>query len=426
MSLRKLSVFFAACAVCIGGFLSNEATVYETKAQNQEKLYNMEELLKPVWEGGICYQESVLPVMGDNYQFEPIQLLYPIEEIIEVKSATLTKTYEEGYDYGVVDGKLVIDPDGDIPIMSYAEFHPQAGEFPSKQGGFLCFHEGSYFHERQIVVTYKTSAKYNGYRPEGKGNLLKNIRTKLENGKDIDMLVFGDSISVGGNSSGFTGVSPYLPTYSQLFAEGLKLNYGVSNVHVYNHSVGGKNTLWGVENIENALQQTPDVDLAIVAFGMNDPALSGMAYVEQINQIVSSIQAKNPTTDILVVATMLPNPDSKNVSKNQGSFIDFLLEHCEKEGVAVANVTHVHASLLERKQYADMTGNNINHANDYLARVYAQTLLKTLQDKDLPSDVEDSAEGKAGKGGCGSTASLSGAGIALGLAVAATAKKRRK
>ena len=102
------------------------------------------------------------------------------------------------------------------------------------------------------------------------------------------------------------------------------------------------------------------------------------------------------------------------------------MAHCEKEGVAVANVTHVHSSLLERKQYADMTGNNINHANDYLARVYAQTLLRTLQDKDVPSDEGNGAESKTKKGGCGSTASISGAGIALGLAVAATAKKRQQ
>ena len=54
------------------------------------------------------------------------------------------------------------------------------------------------------------------------------------------------------------------------------------------------------------------------------------------------------------------------------------MEH-EKEGVAVVNMTGVHAGLLQYKKYADMTGNNVNHANDYLARAYAQTLLKTLE-----------------------------------------------
>ena len=424
MKLGKLSFILAACAVCIGGFSIKGATMYETNAQEKEKLYDVEELLKPVWEGGTCYQESVLPVMGENYSFEPISLLYPIEEIIEVKSATLTKTYEEGYDYGVADGKLVIDPDGDIPIMSYKEFHPTTGDFPSKKGGFLCFSEGSYFHERQIVVTYTTSEEYAGYVPQGKAALLSNVRKKLDEGKSIETLVFGDSISVGANSSGFTGVSPKMPPYSELFALGAYAKYG-SIVKLHNYSVGGKNTQWGVENIQSVLAKTPTLDLAIVAFGMNDASLNGGAYVSQINQIITAIQEKNPETDILLVATMLPNPDSF-VYQNQINFADYLLAECEKEGVAVANVTAVHAGLLEKKAYSDMTGNNINHPNDYLARVYAQTLLKTLQNEGpIKSPCEGVVEEEE-QGGCGSVTSLSGAGIALSVAVAATAKKRRK
>jgi hypothetical protein len=45
-------------------------------------------------------------------------------------------------------------------------------------------------------------------------------------------------------------------------------------------------------------------------------------------------------------------------------------------------MTAVHGSLLSKKSYADMTGNNINHPNDYLARVYAQTLLTTVKKAD--------------------------------------------
>ena len=36
------------------------------------------------------------------------------------------------------------------------------------------------------------------------------------------------------------------------------------------------------------------------------------------------------------------------------------------------------AALLQRKKFIDVTGNNINHPNDYLSRVYAVTLLQTL------------------------------------------------
>ena len=52
------------------------------------------------------------------------------------------------------------------------------------------------------------------------------------------------------------------------------------------------------------------------------------------------------------------------------------------QGDILVNMTDVHDHLLTRKRFVDMTGNNINHPNDYLIRVYAQVILKTLIGKD--------------------------------------------
>ena len=131
----------------------------------------MEELLTPVWEGNTAYMESVFPVENENGVIEPIDLMYPIDEIVEVKNALLTETYQEGVDYAVSKGRLIIAEDGAIPITSYEEFHPSTSEIKDVSGGNLCFHEGSWFHERQIVVTYKHSENYKGYVPEGKAAL---------------------------------------------------------------------------------------------------------------------------------------------------------------------------------------------------------------------------------------------------------------
>ena len=43
----------------------------------------------------------------------------------------------------------------------------------------------------------------------------------------------------------------------------------------------------------------------------------------------------------------------------------------------------MHQSILEHKRYRDMTGNNVNHPNDFLARVYAQTILQTIAGEDF-------------------------------------------
>ena len=46
--------------------------------------------------------------------------------------------------------------------------------------------------------------------------------------------------------------------------------------------------------------------------------------------------------------------------------------------MAIVPVTSMHKSLLEKKRYYDMTGNNVNHPNDFMARIYAQTVNKTI------------------------------------------------
>ena len=46
--------------------------------------------------------------------------------------------------------------------------------------------------------------------------------------------------------------------------------------------------------------------------------------------------------------------------------------------VAVGGWSTVNGRDAAEKRYRDMTGNNINHPNDFIARVYAQVILKRL------------------------------------------------
>ena len=49
-----------------------------------------------------------------------------------------------------------------------------------------------------------------------------------------------------------------------------------------------------------------------------------------------------------------------------------------KEIRAIAKENAKVMRALEKKKYRDMTGNNVNHANDFTARVYAQTVFQTI------------------------------------------------
>ena len=85
--------------------------------------------------------------------------------------------------------------------------------------------------------------------------------------------------------------------------------------------------------------------------------------------------------EILLVATLVPNPilDSPkakfyNEQMHQGKE----LEKFVGEGIGMVDIHRVQLSLMERKRFVDMTGNNVNHPNDFMVRVYAQVVSAAL------------------------------------------------
>jgi acyl-CoA thioesterase I len=50
--------------------------------------------------------------------------------------------------------------------------------------------------------------------------------------------------------------------------------------------------------------------------------------------------------------------------------------------VVLADVTTLWTQLLARKSYYDVTGNGLNHPNDFGHRLYAQVILAQLVERD--------------------------------------------
>lgn len=384
---KKIMGLLSACGLVFGlqGNVSVEA--------NAGFLYDPSLIDDYVWEGNYCYQESVMVVREKDGSIKPISLLYDIDSIEVVKSATLTKTFKEDVDYRLEDGKLVIIDGGSIPTFTYDEFYPNTGTagFEDVNGGYICFHEGAYFHERQIVVSYYHNDKYESYIPEGKGKYLPKFNEALKNKEDLDILVYGDSISTGGNSSGHPQirVSPLMPIYPEQIKNALIDRYEINNINLINESVGGTDSAWGLSNLRTNITSKHDNDfnLIILAFGMNDVLTNAEKYANNMSRIVNALKSKYKNAEFVIIAPMLANERAKNFFGNQQYFHDELLK-LEENGVVVTDMTKVHQGLLTRKRFFDMTGNNVNHANDYMARIYAQSVLKTLEisDYELPSE----------------------------------------
>lgn len=342
--------------------------------------YTVEGYTAPFWENSRIGNESVLFFEGEG-----ATLLYENVEIESVFSFDLKKKYDSS-EYVFQNGKLFRTENSSIPFLTKEEYYPT---FPSektkakKGGGNVLFSEGDFFSYKQAVVTYKRIDAWNGFVPFDQSEKYKEVLQKIKSGKQVNAVFFGDSITAGCNASKTLGFAPFAERYSEQTIEYLKMRYKNPNIISTNVAVGGKDSEWGIHSVEETLKNLIP-DFAVVAFGMNDVRLNAREYVEKIEIMVKTILERNKKANVLVVAPMLPNPETEYFYKQQPTFEKALFDcFSDSEQIGVAPVTSMHESLLKRKKYADMTGNNINHPNDFLMRIYAQTLLKTMLGEDF-------------------------------------------
>ena len=110
-------------------------------------------------------------------------------------------------------------------------------------------------------------------------------------------------------------------------------------------------------------------DLVFLAFGMND----GGGYDKKMTKMRDEIIAQNPDADIVLVSPMTMNPRFARAEGFLGKakFLGGLVT----ENVALANVTNPWIEILKKKNFSDISGNNVNHPNDFGYRIYAQVIL---------------------------------------------------
>ena len=349
--------------------------------------YDLDVYMKPIWQGSVVYNETLMFVGGGDRA----TLLYQATEIVSVRSYDLKTEYEEGVDY-TYDSKtntIRLKKNTKIPYFTEEEYYP-AQEIPG--GSFPCtlddvkyirFAEGDFFSSKQIAVTYRHSGKKHITAPKSQSSAFENTLRKMEKDEEVKVLFYGDSITVGANSSGFVGSGPYADVWAKMVFDSLVKKTGASKAEYINTAVGGWTSQNGLENLEEkVLAYAPDA--VVLAFGMNDGGLNPAKHIENVAEMVERIREVNPNTEICLVSTMLPNEAVQGFYRNQilfrGEYKSYLEER-QKDGdtkICYADVTTIHSALLEKKRYYDMTGNNVNHTNDFMARIYAQTVFQTI------------------------------------------------
>ena len=81
----------------------------------------------------------------------------------------------------------------------------------------------------------------------------------------------------------------------------------------------------------------------------------------------------------MLVSGMIANPETGFYNKDYEAYQEALAELTEEyENVGLSTTLNTVLSVYEHKRFYDCTANNVNHPNDFMMRIYAQTLLYSL------------------------------------------------
>ncbi len=344
---------------------------------------NCERLLQPFWLGSRMEEESLFFIRDDKSGMPVAPLLFAARTILSVRRADGTAEYREGKDYLLASERcLSLPPNSVIPFKTSAEMKPPIGSPQSiaaaRDGrNHLFFSEGHVFHDLQAAVTYDHDDEWDDPRPQSGLADLPVTAGKLQQGKPLRLALYGDSITAGHNASQHTGAPPGLPPYGELVAAELERHYR-SSIACVNVAVAGVTSAWGLANISRVTDAAPD--LVVLAFGMNDASggVTPERFRENMRGQILAVRKARPAVEFILVSGMAGNPEwTGSVPDLYSCYRDDLRSLCG-EGVALADVTSVWNKLVQRKDFASLTGNGVNHPNDFGHRVYAQVIMALM------------------------------------------------
>jgi hypothetical protein len=140
------------------------------------------------------------------------------------------------------DGSLVLPPGTHAPVQKASEFF--INEKKNEDGtvkrtpSTIRLVEGTFYHERQIEVTYEPETRdWKLPTAVSKPSDLPRVQKLLAEKAPLKMLLFGESISDGGNASKVEGGWPWQPAFGELVAWDLARRSG-SEITFLNHSRG--------------------------------------------------------------------------------------------------------------------------------------------------------------------------------------------
>ena len=337
----------------------------------------------PVWDSREIEGDTLFFIYAENERAAKASLLFIPERTPVLQSATREITYEIGRDFSWAAGSrsIVLTRDSRIPFKTTAELHPAPGS-PNSYDGFrdgkshMLYAQGRFFHDLQTAASYTAAESWTGPKP-ALAKELDRIRARLTAREPVKLVVLGDSISTGLNASLTGDAAPRQPGYPDLIAQSLEKRFG-AKVEMKNLSVIGRGANWGLAQMPAVIAEAPD--LFLCAFGMNDASarIPPDQFAATLREIVTQLHAARPDCDAILISPMHANPEWNKSSPELYPAYSTEMKKLAAPGCALADVTTMWTALLEKKGVLDLSGNGLNHPNDFGHRIYADVVLAVI------------------------------------------------
>ena len=319
---------------------------------------------------------------GDYVYAEPVYASadYPSEKLlfkptnsVLMFNQTTGVLYQSVKDFNYDKGAISFPAGTSVPLA------PAGFSKPEKEDKSFNVKVTTEYQGYQIPASYKKNESLN---LKIFGNVA-DLRSFIKKSSDLKITFFGDSITFGANATDIYS-APNQPPYVGLVSAYMSMIKGGSYAW-YNPSVPGWNSSNAVYDDTNRMLKL-NSSIYVLAFGVNDSNdVKPELFIENIDKLIKSIKSKNKDARIVLMSPSRPNPEwilpNKEFFEGYSRGLKSLSE--KYDNTTFINVTDAWNQILKRKNIWAITGNGVNHPNDFGHRVIAEALLTALLGKDF-------------------------------------------
>lgn len=279
--------------------------------------------------------------------------------------------YEEGKDFIVdytqgtirrANGSRI--PDGTL--------HPMYGIHGFDHNRYPDFSNQAY----TVYVDYSTESLTEGEKLTTseieRSGLFDRLISKLKAGEEAVYVVYGDSISTGGEASEES------LAYFGRFTDTLLGLYPTGRIRIVNKAIGGEDTSGGASRVDNDVVPL-NPDLVSIGYGMNDQNKQERGntttlenFEKNLRYMIDAIRNAGDT-DIVLVTPCEPNPNWQHTSGKTALYANVIRRLGDEYGIGVSDAHAIWtAELAAGKTHESLLLNNINHPNDYGHWIYSK------------------------------------------------------